>query len=513
MKILKKLQMIKPVLPAMLLGIFVIVAVTGYRPDAGTDSDGGSWVQKILAARKQTIESQTVKAGKKGKGFDLKDGKYTGSANGYGGKITVTVTIKNKKIVKIHIDSAPGETTSFFNRAKTLTDLMIRQQSTDVDAVSGATYSSKGIIGAVKNALYGTKSTTKQAPASFGEKGKAKQVAKVTETGNWKDGTYTGKAQGFGGLVKVKVTVKNGKIKKIQIVSASGETGSYFAKAKALIPAIVKKQTTNVDAVSGATYSSNGIIRAVRKALGKASTTSKKTKTQKKSSKKNTKKQTVKPGSGTVPYINGTYYGTGEGRNGEIKVKLTIKNKKIVSLVVVSHKEDAPYFAKAKKILTMVLKRQSAKVDAVSGATLSSNGLIEAIENALDAAKKATEAKNNTQKPDDSKKDDTSSEKPEEELIYKAGTYAVAAICYPDEEEEFWEYTISMDVTIKQDKITAIENIVLTDPANRPFVKSKLLKAIIRKGTPEGVDTVTGATCSSKAILEACREALQQAKK
>lgn len=65
MKILKKLQMIKPVLPAMLLGIFVIVAVIGYRPDAGTDSDGGSWGHKILAAGKQTTESQTVKAGKK----------------------------------------------------------------------------------------------------------------------------------------------------------------------------------------------------------------------------------------------------------------------------------------------------------------------------------------------------------------------------------------------------------------------------------------------------------------
>lgn len=65
MKILKKLQMIKPVLPAMLLGIFVIVAVTGYRPDAGRDFDGGSWVQKILASGKQTTESQTVKAGKK----------------------------------------------------------------------------------------------------------------------------------------------------------------------------------------------------------------------------------------------------------------------------------------------------------------------------------------------------------------------------------------------------------------------------------------------------------------
>lgn len=121
----------------------------------------------------------------KGKGFDLKDGKYTGSANGYGGKITVTVTIKNKKIVKIHIDSSPGETTSFFNCAKTLTDLMIRQLSTDVDAVSGATYSPKGIIGAVKNALHRTKSITKQAPASFGGKGKAKKVAKAAKRARW----------------------------------------------------------------------------------------------------------------------------------------------------------------------------------------------------------------------------------------------------------------------------------------------------------------------------------------
>lgn len=84
MKILKKLQMIKPVLPAMLLGIFVIVAVIGYRPDAGTDSDGGSWVHKILAAGKQTTESPDSESREKGKGFDLKDGKYTGSANGYG---------------------------------------------------------------------------------------------------------------------------------------------------------------------------------------------------------------------------------------------------------------------------------------------------------------------------------------------------------------------------------------------------------------------------------------------
>lgn len=348
-------------------------------------------------------------------------------------------------------------------------------------------------------------------------KGTSKKLAKVKESGNWKDGTYTGSAQGFGGPVKVQVTIKGGKIQKIQILSASGETGSYFSRAKALIPAMVQRQSTNVDAVSGATYSSNGIIGAVRNALGKAggkaesAEKAQNKKSTKKKAKTKDKKKVVKPGSGTVPYVNGTYYGTGEGRNGEIKVKLTIKNKKITSVVVVSHKEDAPYFAKAKEILTKVLKKQSAKVDAVSGATLSSNGLIEAIENALDAAKKATEKKEN---PTPTKKPESQpTQKPEEELTYKDGTYAVATICYPDEDEEFWEYTISMDVTIKQDKIISIENVEVSDSSNRFFVKKSLLNAIVAKGTPEGVDTVTGATCSSKAILEACKEALQQAKK
>lgn len=67
------------------------------------------------------------------------------------------------------------------------------------------------------------------------------------------------------------------RLRRYRLYLRPGKPVSNFAKAKALIPAIVKKQTTNVDAVSGATYSSNGIIRAVRNALGKASTTSKKT--------------------------------------------------------------------------------------------------------------------------------------------------------------------------------------------------------------------------------------------
>ena len=81
---------------------------------------------------------------------------------------------------------------------------------------------------------------------------------------------YTGTGTGFGGEIQVNVRIKKGKINKIIIVSAGLETPSYFDKAKDIIDIMIKKQSTDVDAVSGATYSSNGIKEAVNNALIKA---------------------------------------------------------------------------------------------------------------------------------------------------------------------------------------------------------------------------------------------------
>ena len=83
------------------------------------------------------------------------DGVYTGSAQGYGGPITVQVTMEGGRITDIQILDASHETASFFNRAKTLVETVLKRQSWEVDAVSGATYSSKGILGAIQNALTG----------------------------------------------------------------------------------------------------------------------------------------------------------------------------------------------------------------------------------------------------------------------------------------------------------------------------------------------------------------------
>ena len=79
------------------------------------------------------------------------------------------------------------------------------------------------------------------------------------------DGTYTGEAQGYGGTVAVELTVENGKITDLAITSAEKED-----TASAVIDSILEQQSTDVDTVSGATFSSNGILHAAEDALRKA---------------------------------------------------------------------------------------------------------------------------------------------------------------------------------------------------------------------------------------------------
>ena len=105
----------------------------------------------------------------------------------------------------------------------------------------------------------------------------AKLKAQVTETqsaesddSNYKDGTYQGEAEGFGGTVAVEVTVEKGKITAVEIVSAQKEDGAYLSMAKDIIPKILEAQSADVDTISGATFSSTGIKNATAEALEKA---------------------------------------------------------------------------------------------------------------------------------------------------------------------------------------------------------------------------------------------------
>lgn len=106
----------------------------------------------------------------------------------------------------------------------------------------------------------------------------AKEDAEETDTEEesddsenvYKDGAYTGSAQGFGGAITVQVTLANDEITDIQVTSAPGEDSAYLSQGEGVISSIISAQSTDVDTVSGATFSSTGIINAVVDALGKA---------------------------------------------------------------------------------------------------------------------------------------------------------------------------------------------------------------------------------------------------
>lgn len=91
-----------------------------------------------------------------------------------------------------------------------------------------------------------------------------------TEELAYKNGTYTGEGQGFGGTITVEVTLQDDEITDIQVASAPGEDSAYLSQGKGVISSILSEQSTDVDTVSGATFSSTGIINAVNDALGKA---------------------------------------------------------------------------------------------------------------------------------------------------------------------------------------------------------------------------------------------------
>ena len=87
---------------------------------------------------------------------------------------------------------------------------------------------------------------------------------------NYKDGTYTGEADGFGGTIQVEVKIEKNKIAEINVVSAEKEDGAYLSMAKDIIPKIIDAQSADVDTVSGATFSSTGVINASEQAQDKA---------------------------------------------------------------------------------------------------------------------------------------------------------------------------------------------------------------------------------------------------
>lgn len=408
-EVLEKIKVYAPLGVSLVIAACVVISLSGYQTKASEPSkDKKHQVsERVTDAETENAAEDTQTATGS---FELADGVYKGSATGFSGPVTVAVTIMDKKITSIDILSSTDDE-AFFNRAKAVIDRIIASQSFDVDVVSGATYSSNGIIGAVKNALTGEKDNgvtgkSKQGSTSESESDSSlAEIAAVQDASAYKDGTYYGTGKGFAGTMKVKVDISGGKIASISIVSTK-DGDSYVKSASSLLDTIVEKQSTNVDTVSGATFSSRGIIAAVRSALSQAAVSDNTT-------GNNTDKQGAAEASGngqtdenssgsasekgtegTLPYVDGIYYGTAEGYKGDIRVAVVIQDKTLKAILVTEKQDDEPFITNAMDVLKNMMKKQSADVDTVSGATYSSKGLIGAVKAAFEEARKTTAGEN-----------------------------------------------------------------------------------------------------------------------
>lgn len=590
MSILKKLKSLAPALSAVVVAACIGVSLHGYStpvyavdiPETTknqTDEDA-SEQENADTAEKEKKEDKKKDEDKKeeqkstAKGsFDVSDGTYYGTGTGFAGKIKVAVTVKDKQITAIEIVENEADDNAFFSRAKGVIDKIISGQTLEVDVVSGATYSSNGIISAVKNALTGAADSGTPASTSAGASGGSSSpaggsssVSTVQDASAYADGTYYGTGTGFSGALTVEVVISGGKISSIQIIDTS-DGDSYIQSASGLISNIIATQSTNVDTVSGATYSSVGIIEAVRNALSQAAISS-----DGNSNSQNTNSSSNGSGqngnnsndnttaeAGKFPYKEGVYYGTAEGYLDDIKVAIVIQDKTLKAVVIVEENDDETFFKRARAVAENMVKKQTVDVDVVSGATYSSKGIIGAVKEALKEAEKATKGENNNNNNSGSNNNNGNNnngnnnngnnsnnngntnngndnngntnggnngdnENPDEtKYIYADGEYTVIVPCLPNEDGDFEAYSLTMKVTISKDKITDISEIKGDGSSdNDAYIKravqgtSKLpgvVTQILKKGTLEEIDTVSRATCSSNSILEGCNLALETAKK
>ncbi len=472
-----------------------------------------------------------------------KDGVYIGTGTGFGGELKVQVTIKDGKITDIKLLSS-NDDAPYISKAQALLKNIISGQTTNVDTVSGATYSSVGLINAVRDALsqaggteekIETKTPKKSSPVS-----EAVNLSSIDEPSSYKDGVYTGSAQGYGGITTVEVTISNGQIVDIKILSHHDDS-PYINNASSLIDAIINAQSTNVDAVSGATYSSSGIINAVRDALSKAGGKDEENLpeiTLPAVSTVATTKRTrinlteIPEDIANLPeykYADGTFEGTGEGYKGDVTVSVTISEHKIKSVNIVKNSDDKEYFSKASALCDSIVKMQSTDIDTVSGATYSSYGILDAVSDALSKSySKAVEEQGKTTVPTTSVTTTTTTKIPEttssEDVKLINGIFYGSAFCSPDESEDFEEYELSVKLTFENGVITDISEIAgisddydtsndwyVEKAANGTSRKKGVVSQILNKQKTDDIDTVSGATCSSNAIIKAVENALKTA--
>lgn len=188
---------------------------------------------------------------KEPKESEVQSQSYTGTAKGFGGDVSVTISVSEGKITAVTAEGK-DETPDVGGKAlETLTKKIEEAQSYEVDSVAGATITSNAVKEAAKAAMV--------------EAGLVEAAA-----GAMKAGTYTHTYRGYCSDITVATTLSEDAITEVKIVSQDDTVGIGSYALERLPDAIVKEQTVYADTISGATATSNAIIAAVKDALNEA---------------------------------------------------------------------------------------------------------------------------------------------------------------------------------------------------------------------------------------------------
>lgn len=194
---------------------------------------------------------------------------------------------------------------------------------------------------------------------------------------------------------------------------------------------------------------------------------------------------------GKSSYKDGTYTGTAAGRNGDINIEVIVKDSKISNVNVLKHDETEGISDGAiKEIPLAIIEKQSAMVDAVSGATVTSKAVSAAVANALiDAGV--------------SKADKTEKKHKNVPVSYNAGTYTGSAYGMNG--------PVVLDVTFSSDRITDIR---VAKSKETPHVGDIVFSIMFKdavEANGSGIDAVSGATFTSVAVRNALNDAAKKA--
>lgn len=193
--------------------------------------------------------------------------------------------------------------------------------------------------------------------------GGSASTSAAASSGAYSAGTYTSSADGFGGQITVTMSFDESSITDVT-VDGPDETEGIGSNAVEQLPEkILEAQSADIDSISGCTVSSTAILAAAKDCIAQAS------------------------GTASSGFTAGTYTETVNGRNAAITVEVVLTDEEIQQVTVTSHSETESVASVAlERIPAAIVENQTTKVDNVTGATVTSNAIKQAVNNAITEA-------------------------------------------------------------------------------------------------------------------------------